>query len=178
VLLARLEGDALRHRPARQGAVTLEAKVVVESPGVMALDDEDGRSLPPRSSSRERLGSLVGVALPSVLAEAIAQDAFFLARGRARLRPRAVFSTDSRSAAIRSITSPSSASSGSGSFCPFAFLRIRPSSSLRYVSSYFSGLKGSLRFSTSDFAISTSALASFDLPSSPSSDAGFFTSSG
>jgi hypothetical protein len=50
VLLARLERHALRHRPARERAVTLEAEVVVEPPRVVALDDEDGRALRPRPS--------------------------------------------------------------------------------------------------------------------------------
>ena len=41
VALARLERDALRHGPARERAVALEAEVVVEPPRVVALDDED-----------------------------------------------------------------------------------------------------------------------------------------
>src|SRR5205814_6207582 len=41
MLLARLERHALRHRPARERAVALEAEVVVEAPRVVALDDED-----------------------------------------------------------------------------------------------------------------------------------------
>src|SRR5207244_6245760 len=41
VLLARLERHALRHRPARERAVALEAEVVVEPPRIVPLDDED-----------------------------------------------------------------------------------------------------------------------------------------
>ena len=41
VLLAGLERHAFRHRPARECAVALEAKVVVERPRLVALDDED-----------------------------------------------------------------------------------------------------------------------------------------
>src|SRR5205085_11164665 len=40
-LVARLERDAFRHRPARKRSVALEAEVVVEPPRVVALDDED-----------------------------------------------------------------------------------------------------------------------------------------
>ena len=39
--LARLQRDALRHRPARERAVALEPEVVVEPPRVVPLDDED-----------------------------------------------------------------------------------------------------------------------------------------
>ena len=49
--LARLEGDALRHRPRGERAVPLEPEVVVEAPRVVALDDED-RLLAPRAASR------------------------------------------------------------------------------------------------------------------------------
>jgi hypothetical protein len=41
VALAGLERDALRHRPAGEGTVALEAEVVVEPARVVALDDED-----------------------------------------------------------------------------------------------------------------------------------------
>ena len=41
VLLAGLEGNALRDGPAGQGAVALETEVVVEAPRVVPLDDED-----------------------------------------------------------------------------------------------------------------------------------------
>ena len=44
--LAGLERHALRHRPARERAVALEAEVVVEPPGVVALDDEDRLAVP------------------------------------------------------------------------------------------------------------------------------------
>ena len=47
--LAGLERHALRHRPARERAVALEPEVVVEPPGVVALDDEDRLASPPRA---------------------------------------------------------------------------------------------------------------------------------
>src|SRR5262249_34462720 len=64
---ARLERDALRHRPRRQRAVPLETKVVVEPAGVVPLHDED-RFLPPLLAA-ERLGGLLRVALPAVVLE-------------------------------------------------------------------------------------------------------------
>ncbi len=45
MLLARLQRDALGNGPAGEGSIPLEAKVVVQSPGVVPLDDED-RVLP------------------------------------------------------------------------------------------------------------------------------------
>ncbi len=45
VLLAGLERHAFRHGPARERAVALEAKVVVERPRLVTLDDEDRRAL-------------------------------------------------------------------------------------------------------------------------------------
>jgi hypothetical protein len=41
VALARPQRNALRNRPARKRSVPFEAKVVVEPPRGMALDDED-----------------------------------------------------------------------------------------------------------------------------------------
>src|SRR5205823_5610579 len=79
-----------------------------------------------------------------------------------------VRSTDSRSAAIRSTTSASGSSAGSGSGRPFAFALIRSRNSLRYWSSYFSGSNVSLRFSTRDLASSTSVFCNLAVPSSPS----------
>ena len=38
---ARLERDAFWHRPARKRAVQLEAKVVVQAAGIVALDDKN-----------------------------------------------------------------------------------------------------------------------------------------
>ena len=38
---ARLERHPFRHSPRRERAVLLEPEVVVEAPGVVALDDED-----------------------------------------------------------------------------------------------------------------------------------------
>src|SRR5207249_2918866 len=159
VLLALLERHALRHRPARERAVALEPEVVMEPPRVVALNDED--RLFPLALAAERLWRLLPVALSLVFAEA--HDAF-LARERGRLFF-CVRSTDSRRADIRSTTSPSSWGSGSGSAFPFALARSRSSSSLRYVSSYFSGSNDSLRFSTSDLAISTSGFCSRTFPS-------------
>ena len=68
VPLARLERDSLRNGPARERAVPLEPKVVVEPPGVVALHDEDrgpaaGLLLP------ERLRRLPTAALALVLPE-------------------------------------------------------------------------------------------------------------
>ncbi len=53
VPLSRLERNALGDGPARQRPVPLEAEVVVEPAGVVALDDEDRRALlrrPPNGS--------------------------------------------------------------------------------------------------------------------------------
>ena len=125
VALADLERDALRHGPARERAVALEAEVVVEPPCVVALDDED--RLLALALAGERLGRLLAVALPLVLAQA--HEAFL-----ARLRPPDFFcvrSTDSRSAAIRSTTSPSVSSRGSGNGSPSAFAFRSSSNSLR-----------------------------------------------
>ena len=154
VLLARLERDALRDGPRGEDAVALEAKVVVEPPGVMPLDDEDRRlalpRLPPNGS---------GVCLRSRLRSY--SESFLLTPLLSLLPalPVCVRSTDSRSACIRSMTCGSS-SDGSGSGWPFAFERMSSSSSERYVSSYRSGSNFALRFSTRDFAISTSAFCS------------------
>ena len=41
VALALAQRDALRHRPALQGAAALDAEVEVQPAGVVALDDED-----------------------------------------------------------------------------------------------------------------------------------------
>jgi hypothetical protein len=65
VLLARLERDALRHGPARERAVPLEAEVVVQPARVVALDDEDrlscrassSRTAPASSSDRACAGT-------------------------------------------------------------------------------------------------------------------------
>jgi hypothetical protein len=67
VLLARLQRDALRHGPARESAVPLEAEVVVQPPGIVALHDED-RILPTLAPA-ERLRGLLAVALALVLGE-------------------------------------------------------------------------------------------------------------
>src|SRR4029079_14900092 len=65
--LARLEPKALRNRPARERARPLEPQVVVESPGVVALDHEHRRAA--RSIPAERLGRPRGIALAPVVAE-------------------------------------------------------------------------------------------------------------
>src|SRR5205809_4992163 len=71
VLLARLERHALGHGPTDQGAVLLEAEIVVKPSRVMALDDEDRLlrllPLPP-----EGFRSLFGVPLALVLGEFLA----------------------------------------------------------------------------------------------------------
>jgi hypothetical protein len=66
-LLARFERDALRHRPAGQRPVALEAEVVVQAARVVPLDDED--RLLPRLLRAEGLGRLLRVALAFVLPE-------------------------------------------------------------------------------------------------------------
>jgi hypothetical protein len=61
--------DSFRDRPARQRAVSLEPKVVVQSPRGMALNDEPSATLP-CSRLSERLGRLTSLATPSILVEA------------------------------------------------------------------------------------------------------------
>ena len=61
--------DSFRDRPARQRAVSLEPKVVVQSPRGMALNDEPSVTLP-YSRLSERLGRLTSLATPSILVEA------------------------------------------------------------------------------------------------------------
>ena len=56
---ARLERHALRHRPRGERAVPLEAEVVVEPPGVVALDDEN-RQRELRSALEIGSGVLLG----------------------------------------------------------------------------------------------------------------------
>ena len=68
VLLTGLEGDALRNRPAEQGAVLLEPEVVVQPPGVVTLDDED-RLLRLSLLRTEGLRRLLGIAFALVLGE-------------------------------------------------------------------------------------------------------------
>ena len=63
VALARLERDALGHRPARKRAVALEAKVIVEPPRVVALHDERGVTLPATSTEGFRRRVLPPLAL-------------------------------------------------------------------------------------------------------------------
>src|SRR4051794_23214615 len=170
VLLAGLKRDALRHGPRGEGAVALETEVVMEPSGVMSLDDED-RRLRLAALAPERLRRLLAISLALVLRELLAHAVFLLPRARC------VRSTDSRSACIRSMTCGSS-SDGSGSGCPSALERMSSSSSERYVSSYRSGSNFALRFSTRDFAISTSALRSpFSAATSPPTSAGRRTSS-
>src|SRR6185312_3593662 len=67
VLLARLERRALGDGPAGERAVPLEAEVVVQPAGVVALNDED--RLLAAFLRAERLGGLLGVALLAVLGE-------------------------------------------------------------------------------------------------------------
>ena len=52
--LALLQRHALRHGPAREGAVPLEPEVVVEAAGGVPLDDEAGRGAV--VAAAERLG--------------------------------------------------------------------------------------------------------------------------
>src|SRR5206468_13122952 len=68
VLLTRLEGNALRYRPAGERPAPLEAEVVVETPRVVALDDED-RLLAALLPVAERLRSLAALPLPLVVGE-------------------------------------------------------------------------------------------------------------
>ena len=65
MLLAGLERDALGHRPARQRAVPLEAEVVVQPAGIVALDDED--RLLAALAAAEGLRRLLRVALASCI---------------------------------------------------------------------------------------------------------------
>src|SRR5439155_17386567 len=66
--LAGVERDALRHGPARERAVTLEAEVVVKPPGVVALDDED-RLLAAFLALSEGFGGLLRVALSAIFVQ-------------------------------------------------------------------------------------------------------------
>ena len=70
VLRAGLERHALRHRPARQRAVALEAEVVVEAGRIVALDDEDRRGA--ALAAAEGLGRPLRVALAAVVAQRLA----------------------------------------------------------------------------------------------------------
>src|SRR5204863_8726537 len=72
--LPRLERNPLRHRPARERAVALEAEVVVEPPRVVTLDDED-RLLPSFLRLAEGFRGLLGVALAPVLRELLSPHA-------------------------------------------------------------------------------------------------------
>ena len=65
VLLSRLERDALRHRPAGERAVSLEAEVVVQPPRVVTLNHED--RLLALAPLPERLGRLSARPLPLVV---------------------------------------------------------------------------------------------------------------
>src|SRR5439155_8387902 len=58
---ARLKRHPLGHRPRGEGTVPLEPEVVVEPPGVVALDDEDRAA--GASPAPERLGRLAGISL-------------------------------------------------------------------------------------------------------------------
>src|SRR3954466_6125849 len=71
VLLSRLDRNALRNGPRREGAVALEPKVVVEPARVVPLHDEDRPAATPlRTVLVERLRRLRRVALPPVLPQA------------------------------------------------------------------------------------------------------------
>jgi len=69
-LLLRIQGGALRHRPAREGAGDLEAQVVVEPPRRVLLHHEAAGSARPRGRGRvlpaERLRCASGIALAAV----------------------------------------------------------------------------------------------------------------
>src|SRR5262249_31545807 len=64
---AGLERHALGHGPGSEDAVPLEAEVVVEPAGIVALDDEDRRLSAPAPA--ERLRCLVRIALAPVIVE-------------------------------------------------------------------------------------------------------------
>src|SRR6476620_2534244 len=93
VLLTRLERDALRHRPRGKNTVALEAEVVVQSPGVVPLHDED-RAPRLAALAAERLRSFLPLSLALVLRELLPHAAFLLPRARCvhptevRKRPR------------------------------------------------------------------------------------------
>ena len=65
--LPRLERDSLRHGPAQEHTVALQAKVVVEAPRRVPLDDESQRLA--LAVAAERLGRDLRIALAAVLAQ-------------------------------------------------------------------------------------------------------------
>jgi len=67
--LAAAKRNSFRHCPARQGAVSLEPKVVVKPSRRVALDDE-AWLIPGGSGLPERLGRLARLPAPAVLAQA------------------------------------------------------------------------------------------------------------
>ena len=96
MLLSGLERNAFRHRPGGEGAVTLEAEVVMEPPGVVPLDDEGVLRGPrPRAGGRNRLRRRARVSLLLVPAEVVAHEAFLA-------RALSVRAADRGSACIRS----------------------------------------------------------------------------
>src|SRR5207248_3417891 len=70
--LPRLERHALRHGPARERAVALEAEVVVKPPCVVTLDDED-RLLALFLGLAKRLRGLLRVALAPIFSQLLAR---------------------------------------------------------------------------------------------------------
>jgi hypothetical protein len=82
----RVERGALRDRPAREQAVDLEAEVVVEARGAVALDDEPagpGARRPPAVVLAGRLRRLLEVALLVVSVEGHGPKCAAIPSGRA-----------------------------------------------------------------------------------------------
>src|SRR5205085_6084415 len=70
IALARLQRQPFRQRPAGQGVVHLQAQVVVQPAGVVALDDEDRPfAAAPRALVSGRLRRLAGASLAPVVVE-------------------------------------------------------------------------------------------------------------
>jgi hypothetical protein len=69
MLRPRLEWNPLRNRPARERAIALEAKVVVQAPGLVSLHDED--RLVAATARAKRLRRPHRIALPPVLPQAL-----------------------------------------------------------------------------------------------------------
>jgi hypothetical protein len=81
--LSTPQRNSFRHRPARERAVTLEPKVVVEPPRGVSLDDEP-RPLARGRSSSERLGRLPRTTLRLVVVE---RHLWIVARNATRSLP-------------------------------------------------------------------------------------------
>ncbi len=85
--LSDVEGNTLRHGPAREHAVALQPEVVVEPPGVMALNHEDrlrlARGRAGGRPGRNGLGRPFGIAFSPIVSRGrgAASSELFLSRG-------------------------------------------------------------------------------------------------